>query len=258
MAKYLDMDGLVYLWTQIKNKLSTKVDAVSGKGLSTNDYTTTEKNKLSGIATGAQVNVIETIKVNNTALTPSSKAVNVTIPTKVSDLTNDSGYTTNTGTITGVSANGTSVATSGVANIPAASTSAYGVTKLSSSISSTSNAFAATSSAVKTAYDLANTVDTAITNIQNGTTLDSFGDVESALANKADSSSVTSQITALSNEIYSNCEIVSNKSTSISSSSTNTQYPTALAVYNYTPKTFSGSGEPTAATGKDGDIYIMI
>ena len=53
MAKYLDMDGLVYLWTQIKNKLSNKVDAVSGKGLSTNDYTTTEKTKLSGIETGA-------------------------------------------------------------------------------------------------------------------------------------------------------------------------------------------------------------
>ena len=41
----------------------------------------------------------------------------VTPPTKTSDLTNDSGYTTNTGTITGVSVNGTSVATSGVANI---------------------------------------------------------------------------------------------------------------------------------------------
>ena len=38
-------------------------------------------------------------------------------PTKVSYWTNDAGYTTNTGTITGVSVNGTSVATSGVANI---------------------------------------------------------------------------------------------------------------------------------------------
>lgn len=57
------------------------------------------------------------------------------------------------GTITGVSANGTSVATSGVANIPAASTSAYGVTKLSSSTSSTSTSLAATASAVKAAYD---------------------------------------------------------------------------------------------------------
>ena len=41
----------------IKNKLfsmfESKVDKVSGKGLSTNDYTTTEKNKLAGIAEGA-------------------------------------------------------------------------------------------------------------------------------------------------------------------------------------------------------------
>lgn len=43
---------------------------------------------------GAQANVIETIKVNGTALTPSSKAVNITVPTKVSDLTNDSGFKT--------------------------------------------------------------------------------------------------------------------------------------------------------------------
>ena len=60
------------------------------------------------------------------------------------------------GTITGVSANGTSVATSGVANIPAASTSKYGVTKLSSATNSTSTSLAATASAVKAAYDLAN------------------------------------------------------------------------------------------------------
>lgn len=43
---------------------------------------------------GAQANVIETVKVNGTALTPSSKAVNITVPTKVSDLTNDSGFKT--------------------------------------------------------------------------------------------------------------------------------------------------------------------
>lgn len=37
--------------------VGNKVDKVSGKGLSTNDYTTAEKNKLSGIASGAEVNV---------------------------------------------------------------------------------------------------------------------------------------------------------------------------------------------------------
>ncbi|MGN0098958.1 MAG: hypothetical protein ACI38Y_06505, partial [Candidatus Methanomethylophilaceae archaeon] len=61
----------------VKAALDEKVDAEAGKGLSTNDYTTTEKNKLSGIATGAQVNVIESVKVNGSALTPSGKAVNI-------------------------------------------------------------------------------------------------------------------------------------------------------------------------------------
>ena len=37
--------------------LDNKVDKVANKGLSTNDYTTTEKNKLAGIASGAEVNV---------------------------------------------------------------------------------------------------------------------------------------------------------------------------------------------------------
>lgn len=36
---------------------SNKVDKIVGKGLSTNDYTTNEKNKLAGIASGAEVNV---------------------------------------------------------------------------------------------------------------------------------------------------------------------------------------------------------
>ena len=63
-------------------------------------------------------------------------------------------HITNT-TITKVQANGTDVASSGTANIPAASTSAYGVTKLSSDTNSTSTELAATASAVKSAYDRA-------------------------------------------------------------------------------------------------------
>lgn len=87
-----------------------------------------------------------------------------------------------TGTITGVSANGTSIATSGVANIPAASTSKYGVTKLSSSTSSTSTSLAATASAVKSAYDLANSKQdklTSGTNIKtvNGQSILGSGDI---------------------------------------------------------------------------------
>ena len=62
-------------------------------------------------------NVIETIKVNNSALTPVNKAVNITVPTKVTDLTNDSNFTSNTGTITGITMNGVSKGTSGVVDL---------------------------------------------------------------------------------------------------------------------------------------------
>lgn len=51
--KYLDQNGLLYLWQKLKTLFAGKVDKVEGKGLSTNDYTTEEKNKLSGIASGA-------------------------------------------------------------------------------------------------------------------------------------------------------------------------------------------------------------
>ena len=55
MSKYLDNDGVLYLWQKLKTLFAGKVDVVSGKGLSTNDYTTEEKNKLAGIAAGADV-----------------------------------------------------------------------------------------------------------------------------------------------------------------------------------------------------------
>lgn len=42
--------------TYVDSNLLTKVDKVVGKDLSTNDYTTTEKNKLAGIASGATAN----------------------------------------------------------------------------------------------------------------------------------------------------------------------------------------------------------
>lgn len=42
--------------TATQAALDGKVDKVTGKGLSANDYTTTEKDKLAGIEAGAQVN----------------------------------------------------------------------------------------------------------------------------------------------------------------------------------------------------------
>lgn len=94
MSKYLDQDGLLYFWQQLKTLFAGKVDKVSGKGLSTNDFTTAEQTKLNGIATGAQVNVLEGVNVNGTAATITNKIAAVSVPTKTSDLTNDSGYIT--------------------------------------------------------------------------------------------------------------------------------------------------------------------
>ncbi len=72
-----------------------KVDKEEGKGLSENDFTDADKNKLDGIEAGAQENVIEVVKRNGTALSVVDKTVDVEVPTATSALTNDSGYITN-------------------------------------------------------------------------------------------------------------------------------------------------------------------
>ena len=89
--KLLDENRLAQLWALIKGKF---VQAETGKGLSTNDFTTDEKNKLSNIEAGANENVIEGIAVNNVDITPVNKRVNLVVPTKVSDLTNDEKFQT--------------------------------------------------------------------------------------------------------------------------------------------------------------------
>lgn len=61
-----------------KTELDNKVDKVTGKGLSTNDFTNDEKNKLAGIESKAQVNVIETIEAgNNITVSKSDKKVTI-------------------------------------------------------------------------------------------------------------------------------------------------------------------------------------
>lgn len=48
-------------YQNIKDEFDAKVDKVDGKVLSTNDYTTNEKNKLAGIESGAQVNTVTSV-----------------------------------------------------------------------------------------------------------------------------------------------------------------------------------------------------
>lgn len=113
--KYVDLEGLSHLKSRLDNQYVAKQ---TGKGLSTNDYTTEEKNKLNGIEAGAEANIIESvvvngvtatianktatvsvqtgsdslidsISVNGTVQTITNKNVNITVPTKTSDLNND-------------------------------------------------------------------------------------------------------------------------------------------------------------------------
>ena len=93
MAKeYLDKDGLLYVWQKIrslfalKTDLDSKVDKVTGKGLSANDLTDTLKASYDQAVTqvqtltaaGGEPNTIEVIKLNGTTLTPdTSKTVNI-------------------------------------------------------------------------------------------------------------------------------------------------------------------------------------
>lgn len=115
---YLDKTGLALVWAKIKELVNGKVDKVDGKGLSTNDYTSNEKTKLAGIASGAQVNVLEGIQKNGDTVTITNKIANISVPTKTSDITNDSGFitsssvptaTTTTPLMDGTAAVGTSV-----------------------------------------------------------------------------------------------------------------------------------------------------
>lgn len=46
MAKFLDKAGLEHFWASLKTLFNSKVDKVTGKGLSTNDFTTDLNNKL--------------------------------------------------------------------------------------------------------------------------------------------------------------------------------------------------------------------
>ena len=69
---------------------TTYVDATtSTSGL----MSATDKTKLDGVATGAQANTIETVKVNSSALTPdNNKAIDIKVPTVLSDLADDIGF----------------------------------------------------------------------------------------------------------------------------------------------------------------------
>ena len=103
---FLDETGLAHFWQQILGRLNNFVRAEEGKGLSTNDLTNTLKSNYDAAythststhaPTNAEKNVIVGIQKNGTNLSvDSNRRVNITVPTKTSDLTNDSSFVTQT------------------------------------------------------------------------------------------------------------------------------------------------------------------
>lgn len=55
--RVITKESMSWVWTKVKSALSGKVDKVSGKGLSTNDYSTEDKTKLDSVQAGAEANV---------------------------------------------------------------------------------------------------------------------------------------------------------------------------------------------------------
>lgn len=95
--------------TDLQSTLNNKVDKISGKGLSTNDLTSTLKTNYDKAYThsttahapsNAERNAIVGIQKNGSdvSIDSSTRKVNITVPTKVSDLTNDSGFITSSTT----------------------------------------------------------------------------------------------------------------------------------------------------------------
>ena len=93
--KFLNLTAvqIIKTWAKGLFALDTDLDALSDR---VDDI----------VAEGGEPNVIETVKVNGTALTPTNKAVDVTVPTATSDLVNDGDGESNFATEEYVAENG--------------------------------------------------------------------------------------------------------------------------------------------------------
>lgn len=70
----------------VLDALGGKVDKISGKSLSTNDYTTTEKNKLANIESGANKTVVDTALSSTSTNPVQNKVINTKLSSMQSDI----------------------------------------------------------------------------------------------------------------------------------------------------------------------------
>ena len=122
--KFLDLNGVSILWRRIKETFARKSETVSDISRDDTTFTVTkadgttfeftqkdttydvatttssglmsatDKAKLNGVESGAQPNVIESVSVNGAEQSVTAKGVDITLPTALSDLTDDVGYLT--------------------------------------------------------------------------------------------------------------------------------------------------------------------
>ena len=148
---YLDENGVLYLWGKIKTALSGKVDKADGKVLSSNDYTTAEKNKLSGIAEEANKTTVDAALSSTSTNPVQNKAVNTALGNKVDKVTGK-GLSTNDYTTDEKNK------LAGLANysLPTASANVLGGVKVGSGLSISSGVLSATGGGVADAVDWSN------------------------------------------------------------------------------------------------------
>lgn len=161
----------------INTALGNKVDKVTGKALSTNDFTDAYKTKLDGIAEGAN---------------------KYTLPTASST------------TLGGVKIGANVAISSGVISVPEGTTSAKGVVQLTDATNSTSTTTAATPASVKSAYDLANTANTAAAAAQStadskvGEVSIATGSANGKIAITVDGTTTEASVKGLGSSAYTN------------------------------------------------------
>lgn len=90
------LDGVT---ENVQNQIDNKVNKVTGKGLSTEDYTTTEKTKLSGIEEGAQKNTVTSVAGKTGAVTLAASDVGAIATVENLTVSDSLSYTMTDGTI---------------------------------------------------------------------------------------------------------------------------------------------------------------
>lgn len=87
--KFLNNEGLSYFWGKIKELLNGKVDKVDGKGLSTNDLTDELLTKLNGIEAGANKTTVENVLTSDSTTNALSAAQGKALDAKIAAINTD-------------------------------------------------------------------------------------------------------------------------------------------------------------------------